>query len=40
MTLDLVDYFETINYQWNEEEINKRQEKLAEIAYNDVWNIA
>lgn len=27
------------NKVWNEEEINKRTDSLAELAYNEVWKI-
>lgn len=39
MTRKIVDYLKQINYKWNEEEINKRQNELAAIAYKDVWDI-
>ena len=39
MTMNLVNYLRKISYKWNEDEINKRHNELAEIAYNKVWTI-
>ena len=38
MNQKLVQRLSRTNYAWNEEEIDKRHNELAEIAYNRVWN--
>jgi hypothetical protein len=39
MTMKLLDYLKEIKYNWNEDEINKRHNDLAEIAYDKAWEI-
>lgn len=34
---ELIEEFESLNYKWGEEEINERQKRLAEYAYDVVW---
>jgi len=39
LTKNLVDRLKTNNYKWDEDEINKWQSELAEIAYHKAWKI-
>lgn len=37
ITLDLVNFIEMNNFEWNEELINKRSKHLAEISFEKIW---
>ena len=39
ITKDLVSQLKNINFQWDQEAIEKRQQELAELSYSQIWNI-
>ena len=38
MTQKLVEQFKDLGYTWGENQIDQRQDKFADLAYNKVWN--